>query len=758
MKGASGSSLLGVSMPRLEDWRFITGAARYVADRIVAGAAHAVFVRSPIAHARIADIDVESASQAPGVVAVFTGAGFVAAGVGPLPCIRPIESVDGRPFMTPARHAIAVNVVRHVGEAVAMVVAESETAAQDAAELVGVEYADLPIVTEPRESVEYAFLWSKGDREATEAAFATAAHVVKYEAINNRVLISPLEPRGAIGCFDPSGSFTLYAPTQGVHLVRRLVAPTLGIAPNLLRVVTDDVGGSFGSKLVNAPEQTAVLAAARALGRPVRWIATRAESHLTDVAGRDNFSKAALALDADLRILGLRVETWGNLGAYASALSPSTHTSGFAATLCGPYRIPALHLTVHGVYTNTAPTDAFRGSGKPESVYLLERLIERAARAVGVDAVELRRRNLIPAAAMPYQAANGVVYDSGDFAAVLDAAIAQADWQGFAQRRAASEARGRRRGIGLGMYIHTTGVTSQEVSRIRVHPRGWVIVETGLQSSGQGHETAFAQLLADALGLRPAQVRIIQGDTAQLAESGGPTAGSSSIQIGGVTMLRAAMAMIDAARPRAADRLEASSADIIYEKGRFAIAGTDRGIGLFALAGELHEAGDPDCVGEAQLEGNVLTIPNGAYVCEVEIDPETGHVEIQRFCGIDDIGRRLNPMIAEGQIHGGIAQGIGQALHERTVYEDGTGQLLSGTLMDYGLPRAEDLPVFDLRSADLPTGNNPLGMKGAGEIGCIGAPAAVMNALADAIGSDSLDMPATPDRVWRALHNKEGRA
>jgi carbon-monoxide dehydrogenase large subunit len=658
--------------------------------------------------------------------------------------------VDGRPFSAPPRHALAVKVVRHVGEAVAVVVAESESAAQDAVERVDVDYEEHGVVVDPRESEDYAFLWGKGDAAATAEAFAGAAHVVDIEAVNNRILISPLEPRGAIGCYDANG-YVLYAPTQGVHLVRRLVAPTLGVEPSELRVVTHEVGGSFGSKLVNAPEQTAVLAAARITGRPVRWVASRAESHLTDVAGRDHVSKAWLALDADFRILGLKVETWGNLGAYASALSPSTHTSGFAATLCGPYRIPCLHLTVHGVYTNTTPTDAFRGSGKPESVYLLERLIDRAARTLRIGRVELRRRNLIGADEMPYKAANGVVYDSADFPAVLDAALVCADWSGFGARRAASEKHGKCRGIGLGLYLHTTGVTSQEISRVRVDARSFVAVETGLQSSGQGHETAFAQLIGEKLGLEPRAIRIVQGDTAVLADAGGPTAGSSSLQVGGVTMLRAADAMLEAGRRLAAERLEASAGDVVYEPGRFIVAGTDRAIGLFELAAALETSGEAGCAGEARLDGNILTIPNGAYVCEVEVDPETGHVDILRFVGVDDIGNRLNPLIAEGQIHGGIAQGIGQALHEHAVYEDGTGQLLSGTMMDYGLPRAADLPFFDLAAADRPTANNPLGMKGAGEIGCIGAPAAVVNAVADAIGQDRIDMPATPARLWAAL-------
>jgi carbon-monoxide dehydrogenase large subunit len=752
MEGGPPRSLIGCSPPRVEDTRLVTGAGRYIADLKVEGALSAVFVRAPVAHARIVSVSAEAAREAPGVMGVFSGRDLIEAGIMPLACARATASADGTPFHAPVRHAVALDTVRHVGEAVAVVVAESEQAAIEAADLVEVEYDGLPVVVDPRDSQDRAFSWEKGDRGATDSAFAVAARVVEIEAINNRVLISPIEPRGAIAAFDTgTGVYTLHAPTQGVHLVRGLIAPTLGVEPAKLRLVTNDVGGSFGAKLVNMPEQTALLFAARACGRPVRWIATRSENQLTDVAGRDHISKAWMALDDQSRILGIRVETYANLGGYASALGPSPPTGGFAATLCGPYDFPAMHLTVHGRYTHTAPTDAYRGSGKPESIYLLERLVERAARETGLGPVEFRRRNLIAASKMPYRAANGYIYDSADFTAVLDRALEASDWQGFAARRAVSQSTGKRRGIGLGLYIHTSGVTSQEISRVRIDPAGHVVVETGLQSSGQGHETSFAQLVAEKLGVDLGQVRIVQGDSAA-AERGGPTAGSSSLQVGGVTILRAADIMLDTAREQAAEHLEAAAVDLIYERGRFIIAGTDRSVHLFALAALLEKSGEVGCAGEAALEGNILTIPNGAYVCEVEVDPETGMVVICAFTGVDDVGRRLNPQLVDGQVHGGIAQGIGQALHERVVYDPDSGQMLSGSLMDYGLPRADDLPMLHLHAADIPTENNILGMKGAGEIGCIGAPAAVINAVADAIGTDHIDMPATPERVWRALN------
>jgi carbon-monoxide dehydrogenase large subunit len=747
--------LIGVSPPRVEDDRLITGAGRYVADLRFENLCHAAFLRSPVAHGRISSINVEAAREASGVIAVFTGHDLLEAGMKPLPCLRATDSADGTPFFAPVRYAVAVDTVRHTGEALAMIVAETEAEAIDALDLIEVEIDNLPVVVEARSSTERAFDWEKGDRAATDAAFAAGARVVEIEAVNNRILISPIELRGAVALHEAeAGRFTLYAPTQGVHLVRRMIAPTLGIEEKALRVVTNDVGGSFGAKLVAMPEQTALLFAAKACGRPVRWIASRAENQLTDVAGRDHVSRAALALDASHRILALRVETFANLGAYASALGPSSPTMGFAATMCGPYDFSAVHLTVRGRYTNTAPTDAYRGSGKPESIHLLERLVDRAARETGLGAVEFRRRNLIPASKMPFKAANGYLYDSADFAAALDRALEASDWRGFEGRRRASEEAGKRRGIGLGLYLHTSGVTSQEISRVCVDPSAVVIVETGLQSSGQGHETSFAQLIADRLGLPLNQIRIVQGDSLS-AESGGPTAGSSSLQVGGVTMLRATESMLDEAAKHAAARLEVDPGDVVYERGRFAVAGTDVGIGLFELAARIGASGEGGCAGEAALEGNILTIPNGAYVCEVEVDPDTGLIRVARFTAVDDVGRRLNPQLVEGQIHGAIAQGIGQALHERVIYDPDTGQLLSGSLMDYGLPRADDLPAFDLEAADLPTGNNILGMKGAGEIGCIGAPAAVMNAVADAIGTDRIDMPLTPETVWRAIHSEE---
>ncbi len=749
-------SLIGRSLLRSEDDRLLKGAGRFVADRVLPGMLHAVVLRSPHAHARLLSIDAADARAMPGVVAVYTGADLAAAGFKPLPCVRPIESIDGRPFSPPPRHALAIDLVRHVGDPVALIVGETLAAATDAADLVMVDYDPLPAAIDPETSPEIAFLWEKGDRAAVDAAMAVAAAVVELRVVNNRVLMFPIEPRGAIGHYDPAtGGYILETPTQGAHLIRRLVAPSLGVEEAKLRVVTEDVGGSFGLKLVNAPEQTLVLFAAKLLGRPVRWIANRSESCASDNAGRDHVSRARAAFDAAGRILALEVRTFGNLGAYASALSPTTHTAGFGATLGGPYAIPAIYLHATGVYTHMAPTDAYRGSGKPESLHLTERLMERAARQLGIDPVELRRRNLVPSAAMPYKAATGYVFDSGDFPGALDRALAVADWTGFSARREAAQAKGLRLGIGICCYIHTTGVTSSEISRAELDPDGVVLVKTGLQSSGQGHETTLAQLVADRVGVPLGRVRLMQGDTGKLGATGGPTAGSSSLQVGGVTILRAVEKMIEAAREAAAEQLETASVDLDFAGGRFTVRGTDRWIDLPTLARRLAAADMPGCAGEAALEGPTLTVPNGAYVAEVEVDPETGVVRLLRFSGADDVGRRLNPLLVEGQLHGALAQGIGQALIERVVYDPETGQLLSGSLMDYGLPRATDLPNFDLVAADIPTANNPLGMKGVAEVGCIGAPAAVMNAVIDALGGEEIDMPATPEIVWRALNRKD---
>lgn len=744
-------SLIGAALPRLEDGRHLTGGGRFVADLDFDGGLHAAFVRSPVAHAAIAGIDCAEARSCAGVRLVLTGEDVAAAGLGPLPCLTPVDSRDGTPFAAPVRPLLCRETVRHVGDSVAMVVADRPAAAEEAAALVAVKYDERPVQTDPALSTELAFDWEMGDGAAVDAAIAAAAHRVEMTVVNNRVVVAPLEPRAVVGLFEDAVGYTLVTQSQGVHFLAGILArQVLKIEPERLRVVTPDVGGSFGMKLMAYPEQALVLHAARLTGRPVKWVGSRTDAFVTDLHGRAQVSRAVLALDADHRITALRVETRGDLGAYASTMAPSIIARGFSRVLGHTYRIPAIHLVVEGVFTHTTPVDAYRGAGKPEAVSVVERLMDRAARECGIDRVDLRARNLVTTEEMPYRTALGLTYDTGDFPHLLRRALAEADWAGFAARRRHSEAAGLRRGIGLGLYLHTTGGDTAETSEVTLMPDRTVRVRSGTQASGQGHETAYAQIVAQRLGIAPDRVVVEQGDSRTLPRGGG-TGGSSSLPIAGVTIRRATEAMLEEARGLAADRLEAAAVDVEFGKGRFTVVGTDRSVHLVDLASSGAGLGERICGGLAEFEGENTTFPNGAYVCEVELDPETGAVAIVGFTGVDDIGTVLNPLTASGQIQGGIAQGIGQAVLEHVVYDPESGQLLSGAFTDYGLPRADDLPGFRLVQDGVPTTNNPLGMKGAGEIGTIGAPGAVINAVADAIGHDRIDMPATPERVWRAL-------
>ena len=741
-------------MNRFEDERLLRGTGRFVEDLDSADCLHAVFVRSPHAHARITHFDGQAARDAEGVRAVFNGRDLLAEGLRPLPCARPIESSDGTPFHAPTRNVLAVDETRFVGDPVAMAVATSVEAAADAAERLEIDYEPLPVVLDPRDSDEVAVVRKLGDPEATAAAFATAAHVVRVERTNNRMWAAPIETRSAIGRYDAErGTYRLDTQSQGVHVMRALIAATLDIEENRLRVVTPEVGGSFGMKLVSYPEQSAVLVAARRLGAPVRWVSTRTEAVLTDTHARGHRSVAELALDAEGRILALRCVTHGEVGAYASAMATAAPVIGFGRSLPNLYRVPALDLEMRAAYTHTAPADAFRGAGKPEGVYMMERLMDAAARQTGIDRMALRERNLVTPSEMPYRPPNGETWDCGDFPGVMRAALRAADWESFESRRAASLAAGRWRGFGLGLYLHTAGAGTTETSTVEVNAEGRILAFTGQQAIGQGHETTFPLLLSRHLGVPVGAVELVQGDTALLPERGAATGGSASLQCSGTTLLRAADRLVDKLKPHAAEALEAASEDIRFASGRFAVPGTDVGIGLLELGASLAGSAPTadDCSASADFEGTVSTIPNGAYACEVEVDPETGTVEILRFVGVNDVGRRIDPAIVDGQLHGGIAQGLGQAWLEHVRYEDGSGQLLSGSLMDYALPRADDFPEFEMHEADIPTGNNPIGAKGAGELGCVGAPAAFMNAVADATGTEEIDMPATPERVWQAM-------
>ncbi len=743
---------IGTSLRRFEDERLLRGEGRFVEALPVDGCLEAVLVRSPFAHGRIRRLDVTAARKAAGVATVLTGADLLAAGVRPMKCRRPIDSSDGTPFREPARHVLAVETVRFAGEALAVVVAATREAALDAAELVEVDIDELPVEVDGRQSRERAFTWEHGDRAAVATAVAGARFVTRLAALNNRIAIAPIEPRSAVASYEPaSGRFNLTTQSQGVHLIRAAMADVLGIDPAMLRVQTFDVGGSFGLKLIAHPEQAVLLAAARAVGGPVRWVSTRSEAFLSDNYARDHASEALLALDREGHILALAASTIGNLGAYASSSSPACLSVHFARTFGSVYRVPVHHVRATGVYTNTTPTDVMRGAGKPEATALVERLIDRAAREHGFDRIDLRRRNLIRPGDMPRKTLSGHSIDGGDFPAMLEKAIARSDWQGCAARRAESHARGRLRGIGLALYMHVTSHQIHEECRVGLDPDGAISAAMGAQAIGQGHETTFAQLIGDEMTVPAAQVRVVQGDTAALPPVGAATGGSGSLQATGLTLLRAARVLKDRLRQHAAELLEAAADDLQLVDGGFRIVGTDRSISLVQLATRLPEREREDCAGTAEYKGDPASCPNGAYVAEVEVDPATGEVVIARFTGADDVGRRLNPMIVEGQLHGAIAQGIGQALSERVVYDGQSGQLLTGSFMDYAMPLATDFPLFDLVHADVPSTGNELGMKGAGECGSIGAPPAIMNAIADAIGHDRIEMPATPERVWRAI-------
>ncbi len=765
---------------RLEDDRLLQGRGRFIEDLNLPGAAHAVVLRSPVAHARIAGLQAEQALSHPGVLTILTGAELDAEGIGSLPGMVPVVSRDGTPLISPDRPVLATDRVRHVGEPLALIVAETVDQARDAAEAVDIDFTDLPVVADitaaiapdaplvwPQAAGNTCFDWEIGDSRAVDDAIAAANHVCRLTARNNRQAIVPVETRGAVGDFDAvSGGLTLYTPSQGVHMLQRYFAQhVLHCDPAMLRVVTGDVGGSFGMKLVPYPEQVLVMIAARRLGRPVKWVADRSEAFVSDAQSRDMVSDAELALDEAGRFLALRIRANANLGAYLSMLGALNPTNGFTKVLGGIYTLPQAYCRVRGVFSNTVPIDAYRGAGKPEAIHLLERLIDKAARELGIDPAELRRRNFIPQDAMPYRTVSGTVIDCGDFAAVQDRALDIAGRAGFAERRAASERKGRRRGFGFASYVHATGGFPDDRAEVTVTGDGRVLVATGSQSSGQGHESAFATLVADRLEIDRSRVHLVQGDTARLAKGGG-TGGSAGLPISATTIAAATDRALERGKDLAAHVLEAAVVDIDYRQGAFHIAGTDRVISIFDLALRCDSRPDDPmlaggCAGAADFAGEHASFPNGTYVCEVEVDPETGAVKLLDFVAVDDVGRVLDRTIVDGQIQGGIVQGIGQALYEDSVFDPDTAQPVSGSLMDYALPRADYVPNLRQAIVELPTANNPLGMKGAGEIGTIGAPAAVINAIVDALaplGVEHVDMPATPERIWRAIQTAASKS
>ncbi|MDH3910973.1 MAG: xanthine dehydrogenase family protein molybdopterin-binding subunit [Rhodospirillales bacterium] len=772
---------VGQALRRVEDQRFLTGEGRYCDDISLPGQAVAVLLRSPHAHAELGAIDAAEARAAPGVLGVFTAEDLAAEGIGDIPCLAPVKGKGGQRTIQPPKPVLARGRVRHVGDPVALVVAETRAQAQDAADLVAVDYVDLPAVVgsaralapdAPRLHDEapgnLAVDWELGDATAASAAFEAAAHVTRIELVNNRIVVAALEPRAALGQYDAeSGRFTLTTSTQGSHRLLGSLSRILDVPRKRIRVLTPDVGGGFGMKIFCYNEQVLVLWAARRLGRPVKWTGERQEGFLSDTQGRDHVTTAELALDAEGRFLAIRTATLADMGAYLSPFAPVIPTEVSAIMLPGLYRMPAVYAEVKCVFTNSVPVDAYRGAGRPEAAYVVERLVDAAARQLGLSPVELRQRNMIAPEELPHTTVTGLAYDSGDFAQILDQALSQADWAGAAERKTAARTRGLYRGIGLATYIESCGGVGEEDARVRLDSDGGLTVYVGTQTNGQGHATAYTQLLAERFGLAPELIRVRQGDSDDLAEGGG-TGGSRSLLMGGQAIKGAGGVLIDKARRLAGQMLEAAEADIEFLEGVFTVAGTNFGIGLAALAeaaaGGTGPDGRPlpeDLAGS--LEGafhqgpQARTFPNGCHVCEVTVDPETGAVDVERYVVVDDFGTVINPLLCASQIHGGIAQGLGQALFEHTVYDPESGQLLSGSFMDYCLPRADDLPALEVTLVeDFPCATNALGVKGAGEAGAIGAPPALINALVDALaplGVRTIDMPATPERVWRAIRD-----
>ncbi|MBB4843312.1 carbon-monoxide dehydrogenase large subunit [Paucibacter oligotrophus] len=772
---------IGQSVRRREDARFLTGRGQYTDDIVLPRQSYAFFLRSPYAHAQIAAIDTAAAAAAEGVLAVFSGEHFRA--VGGLPCGWLINSLDGMPMKEPKHPILADGKVRYVGETVALVVAETYAQAKAAAALIEVDYQDLAPVVETAKAQAAAsavhaeapdnvcYTWGCGDKASTDAAMAKATHVTRLAFRNNRLIPNAIEPRAANASYNAADeSYTLYTTSQNPHVARLLMcAFVLGIPEHKLRVVAPDVGGGFGSKIFLYAEETALTWASKQVGRPIKWTADRSEAFLSDAHGRDHATVAELGLDAQGKFLALRVHTTANLGAYLSTFASSVPTILYATLLAGQYSTPAIYAEVTGVFTNTAPVDAYRGAGRPEATYVVERLVETAAKELGMDPAELRRRNFIRS--FPYATPVGLTYDVGDYEATLDAVQELADVQGFAARRAASEAKGLKRGLGYSTYIEACGLAPSniagalgaraglfEAGEVRVHPTGKVTVFTGSHSHGQGHETTFAQVVAAKLGIPIEDVDIQHGDTAKVLFGMG-TYGSRSLSVGGTAIVKAVDKVIAKGKKIAAHLLEAADTDIEFEQGVFKVAGTDRSVPFAAVSLTAYvphnyplDKLEPGLNENAFYDPTNFTYPAGSYVCEVEVDPATGQVRVDRFSAVDDFGNIVNPMIVEGQVQGGIAQGIGQALLEHGIYDPDSGQLLTGSYMDYAMPRADDLPNFQIRTAKgTPCSHNPLGVKGCGEAGAIGSPPAVINAICDALGLKDIAMPATPHTVWQAI-------
>lgn len=772
---------IGQPVRRYEDLRLVTGQGRYTDDISLPRITQAFVLRSPMAHARIKRIDTAAARSMPGVLLVLTGDNVQADGLGDVPCTSPLTSRDGKPRHDTPRPVLAIGKVRHVGQPVALVVAETLAAARDAAETIEVDYDPLPAVTEAADAIKpgspqlfdhipnnIVFDWDNdtNDAAATDAAFAKAARVVSLELVNNRVVVNSMEPRNAIGDYDPtSGRSTLTTATQGPHFVRDpLAQAVLKIPKDDLRLITPNVGGGFGMKAFMYPEQALVVWASRKLQRPVKWQEDRSEGFVSDNQGRDHVTRAELALDNEGRFLGLRVSVIANLGAYLSPLGSFIPTRS-TDLVSGIYATPATHINVKGVCTNTVVVCAYRGAGRPEAAYLLERLVDAAARELGMTPDAIRRINFVPPSAMPYTSPTKLVLDSGEFEKVMDLCMEAAEWSSFPQRRAESERMGKLRGIGMATYTERCGGGFAETASIEFKEDDRIELVMGNQEYGTGLLTSYKQLVSDQLGVDADRIDVIMGDTDRTPA--GLTGGSRALAVGGAALHEAGRTIIEKGTALAAHTLEVAAHDVAFADGVFSVPGTDLHIDLFALAKAARDPAKLPAGMEPGLDATherippAQTFPNGCHIVEIEVDPDTGAVSIERYTVVDDFGRVINPLMLEGQVHGGIVQGIGQALIERTVYDPQDGQLLTGSFMDYAVPRADNMPSFAFSTHNVPTAANPLGVKGAGEAGAVGAPPAVINAIVDAIhrhtGIRHIDMPATPHRVWSLLNREDGQ-
>ncbi|MEL6595917.1 MAG: xanthine dehydrogenase family protein molybdopterin-binding subunit [Pseudomonadota bacterium] len=780
---------IGASSKRREDVRFLTGRGRYTDDININNQTYVHFLRSDVAHAKINGIDTSAADAMPGVVRIFTGADFE--GIGSIPCGWQVTDRHGEPMQEPAHPVLAQGKVRHVGDPICAVVAESLEQARDAAEAIELDLEELPAVVDMKAAVQegatkvhddltsnlcYDWGFVEENRDAVNAAFEEAAHVTSLELVNNRLVANPMEPRVAVGDWNAgTDDYTLYTTSQNPHVIRLLMgAFVLGIPEHKLRVVAPDVGGGFGTKIFHYAEEAFCTFAAKQVGRPVKWTSSRSEAFMSDAHGRDHVTKIELALDSDNNFTALRTETYANMGAYLSTFAPSIPTWLHGTLMAGNYKTPLIYVNVKAVFTNTVPVDAYRGAGRPEATFQLERVVDKAARELGVDPIELRRQNFITE--FPYATPVAVEYDTGDYNATMDKLAEIGDLSGFEARLAESKKRGKLRGLGVNCYIEACGIAPSnlvgqlgaraglyESATVRVNATGSISVMTGSHSHGQGHETAFPQVIAEMIGIDESQVEIVHGDTAT-SPMGMGTYGSRSLAVGGSAMVRAAEKVINKAKKIASHLLEASEGDIELKDGQFTVAGTDKSVawGDVTLAAYVPhnyplEEIEPGLEETAFYDPNNFTYPSGAYCCEVEVDPDTGKVTIESFAAADDFGNIVNPMIVSGQVHGGLAQGIGQALLENCSYDE-NGQILSASYMDYAMPRADDVPFYAVdHSCQTPCTHNPLGVKGCGEAGAIGSPPAVVNAVVDALqraGSDvtHIDMPLTPGKVWAAMN------